>query len=113
MEDLITKLTTPMVEFNFGGLDAEFTRLETAHAVLLPVPYDGTTSYRPGTRFGPQALLAASRNMELYDEQLGAHDRDHRGEHRCGEEPTQRYTHLSFLSVPHLRLGDAAPFLTV
>lgn len=72
MEDLISKMTTPTVEFNFGGLEAEYSRLETAHAVLLPVPYDGTTSYRPGTRFGPQALLAASRNMELYDEQLGA-----------------------------------------
>jgi agmatinase len=60
------------IEFNFGGLDAETASLERAHAVLLPVPYDGTTSYRPGTRFGPHALLDASRNMELYDEVLGA-----------------------------------------
>jgi len=60
------------VEFNFGGLDPETSALAGADAVILPVPYDGTTSYRPGTRFGPHALLAASRNMELYDEVLGA-----------------------------------------
>jgi agmatinase len=60
------------IEFNFGGLDAETSSLARAHAVVLPVPYDGTTSYRPGTRFGPHALLDASRNMELYDEVLGA-----------------------------------------
>lgn len=68
--------TTPApphaVQFNFGGLDEATSRLSEAHAVVLPVPYDGTTSYRPGTRFGPYALLAASRNMELYDEVLGA-----------------------------------------
>jgi agmatinase len=60
------------VEFNYGGLDLATSCLSGAHAVVLPVPYDGTTSYRPGTRFGPHALLVASRNMELYDEVLGA-----------------------------------------
>jgi agmatinase len=53
-------------------LDLATSSLAGAHAVVLPVPYDGTTSYRPGTRFGPHALLAASRHMELYDEVLGA-----------------------------------------
>jgi agmatinase len=59
-------------EFSFGGLDASPAALDAAHAVVLPAPYDGTTSSRPGTRFGPHALLDASRNMELYDEVLGA-----------------------------------------
>jgi agmatinase len=62
----------PSVDFRFGGLDARAADLEKAHAVVLPAPYDGTTSYRPGTRFGPRALLETSRNMELYDEVLGA-----------------------------------------
>lgn len=53
-------------------MDLATSSLAGAHAVVLPVPYDGTTSYRPGTRFGPHALLAASRHMELYDEVLGA-----------------------------------------
>jgi agmatinase len=59
------------VEFNYGGLEAEFSTLEKVDAVLVQAPFDGTTSYRPGTRFGPAALLAASRNMELFDERLG------------------------------------------
>ncbi|MBI2415819.1 MAG: agmatinase [Candidatus Kerfeldbacteria bacterium] len=42
-----------------------------AKAVLLPIPYDGTTSYQSGTRFGPEAMLAASTQLELYDEEFG------------------------------------------
>jgi len=37
--------------------------------VILPVPYDGTTTYRAGTREGPRAILLASRGLELYDEE--------------------------------------------
>ena len=68
---LSQRLTTPSVEFSYGGLEARYAALETAHAVILPVPYDGTASYRPGARFGPVGLIAASRNMETYDELLG------------------------------------------
>ncbi|NOT34900.1 MAG: agmatinase [Candidatus Eisenbacteria bacterium] len=57
--------------YNFGGLEPEFSALETARAVVLPVPYDFTTSYQGGTRLGPAAILAASRNMELWDEEIG------------------------------------------
>lgn len=39
--------------------------------MLLPIPYDATTSYRPGARFGPQALIDASLELETYDEELG------------------------------------------
>jgi agmatinase len=72
MERALPRLKATTVDFNFGGLEAEFSALESAQAVLVQAPYDGTTSYRPGTRFGPQALIAASRNMELLDERLGA-----------------------------------------
>ena len=46
---------------------------ENAGVVLLPVPYDGTTSYRGGSRDGPKAIIAASRHIEDYDLEL---DRD-------------------------------------
>lgn len=42
-----------------------------ARAVVIPVAYDLTTSYAPGARFGPRALLQASTHMELFDEELG------------------------------------------
>ena len=57
---------------NFGGLADEFSALERARAVVLPVPYDFTTTYVSGTRLGPRAILTASQNMELWDEELGA-----------------------------------------
>jgi agmatinase len=55
---------------NFGGLSPEFSRFASARAVILPVPYDLTTSYLAGTRRGPQAILEASTHLELYDEEL-------------------------------------------
>jgi agmatinase len=55
---------------NFGGLPPEFSRFASARAVVLPVPYDLTTSYLAGTRFGPQAIIDASTHLELYDEEL-------------------------------------------
>lgn len=57
---------------NFGGLDEEFSALERARAVVLPVPYDFSTTYQGGTRWGPRAILSASQNMELWDDELGA-----------------------------------------
>jgi len=41
-----------------------------AAVVVLPVPYEATVSYMPGTRFGPRGLLHASRYVELYDHEL-------------------------------------------
>jgi len=38
---------------------------------VFGVPYDGTTSYRPGTRFGPNALREAFLNVEAYSKELG------------------------------------------
>jgi len=55
---------------NFGGISEEYSRYETSRAVIFPVPLEGTTTVYPGTRNGPAAILAASRNIELYDEEL-------------------------------------------
>ncbi len=57
---------------NFGGLEPPFDDLDTARAVVLPVPYDFSTTYQSGTRWGPRAILGASQNMELWDDELGA-----------------------------------------
>ncbi len=43
---------------------------ETARIRVLPVPYDLTTSYQPGTRRGPIALLEASTHVEWWDHRL-------------------------------------------
>ncbi|MBN2175940.1 MAG: agmatinase [Bacteroidales bacterium] len=52
---------------NYGGLPKQFSKFETSKIVLLPVPYDGTSTWIKGADKGPSALLEASANMELYD----------------------------------------------
>ncbi len=63
------KLLHSLPPFNFCGLEG--ITFEKAKVVVLPVPYDSTTSYRPGCRDGPHALIQASRNMETYDDEFG------------------------------------------
>jgi agmatinase len=57
---------------SFLGLDEEAGAFDTARAVLLPVPYEATTSYGGGTRVGPSAIIDASRYIELYDQEFDA-----------------------------------------
>lgn len=52
---------------NYGGLEPEFSTYETAKIAVLPVPYDGTSTWMKGADKGPDAILDASANMELYD----------------------------------------------
>lgn len=54
---------------NYGGIYPECS-LRNAKFVVLPVPYDLTSTYQPGSRRGPAAIIEASCNMELYDEEL-------------------------------------------
>lgn len=56
----------------FLGLDDHAASWDRAGAVVLPVPYEATTSWGGGTRNGPSALIEASRYIELYDHELQA-----------------------------------------
>src|SRR3712207_3406514 len=55
----------------FAALSTEESAYDSARAVILPVPYDATTTFRGGTRDGPRAIVDASMQMELYDAELG------------------------------------------
>jgi len=55
---------------NFGGIDPAYPTFEEAVFVVIPIPYDLTSTYQSGSRRGPHAILEASGNMELYDEEL-------------------------------------------
>ena len=44
---------------------------EEAGVILIPVPWEVTTSYRAGTAGGPAAIVAASRQIDLYDVETG------------------------------------------
>lgn len=56
---------------NFGGIGQEHAEFAKASFVVVPVSYDLTSTYQSGSRRGPGAILEASGNMELYDEELG------------------------------------------
>src|SRR5215203_945618 len=59
--------------FNFGGIDEpEYSGLEQSRIVVWPVSYEGTVSYGTGTGAGAMAIVEASRNMELYEEETDA-----------------------------------------
>lgn len=51
----------------FGDLPEAYSNPSTARVSILPIPYDGTSTWIKGADKGPAALLEASANMELYD----------------------------------------------
>lgn len=56
---------------SFGGRDGASPDPEEAKILIIPVPYDATTTYVPGTRHGPRAILQASQQLELFDDETG------------------------------------------
>ena len=55
---------------HFAEANAEW---DEARFAILGVPFDGTCSYRPGSKFGPNAIREASYNFEIYHQE---HDFD-------------------------------------
>lgn len=51
----------------FGDFKKKYTNKETASIVILPVPYDGTSTWIKGADKGPKAIIEASPNLEFYD----------------------------------------------
>ena len=56
-----------MVKKSFGDLDKPFSEYKNSKIVILPIPFDATSTWITGSSEGPDAILSASANMELYD----------------------------------------------
>lgn len=52
---------------NFGGIPPAYSAYDSSPIVILPVPFDKTSTWIKGADRGPDAILEASANMELYD----------------------------------------------
>jgi len=52
---------------SFGGLEDNYNK---SKVVILPVPYEGTVTYRKGASRGPAGIIDASKQLEMYDEEL-------------------------------------------
>lgn len=77
----------------FLGLDEITGGFAKASCVVLPVPYEATTSWGAGARLGPRAIIEASRYVELYDQEFDC-------------EPAQ---FLGIHTLPALELSRAGP----
>jgi agmatinase len=58
------------ISSNYFGLSEEFSTPEKSKVAIVPVPYEATTSYGKGTKNGPTAILEASQQVELFDDEL-------------------------------------------
>ncbi len=54
-------------KIGYGGLEPEYEKYDTAKIVIVPIPYDKTSTWGKGADKGPDAIIDASANMELYD----------------------------------------------
>lgn len=81
---------------------------ERADVVVLPLPFEGTVSYGGGTSRGPEAVLAASAQIELWDEEVDF-DLDRLAYHTAeGVEPGENEEPGSYLA----RVFEAAAGVT-
>ncbi len=51
----------------YAGIPKSYGEYEQAKIVLIPISYDGTSTWQKGADKGPSAFLEASNNMELFD----------------------------------------------
>ena len=54
----------------FCGLSSTPADIEAARFIVVPVPYEATTEWLPGTKLAPQSIIDSSRLLELYDHVL-------------------------------------------
>jgi agmatinase len=52
---------------NFGGIEKAYSQYPKAKIAILPIPFEKTSSWLVGSARGPQAIIRASQNVELYD----------------------------------------------
>lgn len=56
-------------QWNFLDLPTRLTSLDRAKFVILPIPYERTTTFQKGTAGGPAAVIHVSAQVELWDEE--------------------------------------------
>ena len=78
---------------NFLGLEGDAATWQNAGVVVVPIPYEASVSYQGGTKLGPDAIIQASRFIELYDQELD-------------DEPGPR---VGVCTLPALHLSAAGP----
>lgn len=55
---------------NFLNIPPQYSQFKKSKAVIAPFGYEASTSYKTGTKHGPDAIISASLQVELFDEEL-------------------------------------------
>lgn len=97
---MLVQTSTSVVPFLGSEIKASY---EASRVVILPIPYEATTSYRKGCENGPDALLEASPQLEYYDDEL---DRE-----TCWD--ARIYTHSPIADTRHGQLIPSEKMLEV
>lgn len=63
-------MKTLNINKNFLAIEDKYSNYKDSKVVILPVPYEATTSYGKGTAKGPEGIYKASHYVELFDEEL-------------------------------------------
>lgn len=66
-------LTGPFLDRNWMGQNEDY---KTSDIIMLGMPFDGTVSYRPGSRFAPEQIRLASWGLEEYSPYFDKHLED-------------------------------------
>ncbi len=91
-------------------LEEEHRDYARCGSVILPIPFERTTSYGKGTAEGPAAILRASHQVEWYDEELGL-EPNRQGIHTLpylrprSEDMAAAIAEIESSALPHLQAG--------
>ena len=77
------------IKNNFLAIEKEFSDYKNSKIVLLPVPFEDTTSYGKGTAAGPKAIFDASHYVEFFDEELNRELCFEKGNGICSLHPVE------------------------
>lgn len=88
---MLTQTSTSVLPFLGSDVAANYN---AARVVILPIPYEATTTYRRGCENGPDAILAASQQVEYYDEELDSETCRDIGIYTCSAIADTRNQHL-------------------
>lgn len=69
MKSSNVKFSVLSIKENFLGIDKKYSSFDNSKIVILPCPYEKTTSYGKGTAKGPSAITKASHYVEFFDEE--------------------------------------------
>jgi agmatinase len=105
-----------LIPYNFLALPQGHSSIDAARVALIPVPYDSTTSFRTGTRDGPDAMIKASYGLEDYDFELemdvskiGIHTTSAIESHMAG--PFHMTQRIKSVVTSYVRLGKTVGLL--